>query len=103
MMSWSLLGQSEQRRRSMKLFVRALRIAASLSFALAFASGSVLAAEYPAPKEADAVLGDFRFHSGEVFSELKVHYQTVGAPTGEPVLVLHGTAELLQDEQTALQ
>jgi homoserine O-acetyltransferase len=76
----------------MKLFVRALRIAASLSFALAFASGSVLAAEYPAPKEADAVLRDFRFHSGEVFSELKVHYQTVGAPTGEPVLVLHGTA-----------
>jgi homoserine O-acetyltransferase len=44
------------------------------------------------PKEADAVLRDFRFHTGEVLPELKLHYQTVGAPTGEPVLVLHGTA-----------
>jgi len=57
-----------------------------------FASGQVLAAEYPAPKDADAVLRDFRFHGGEVVSELKLHYQTVGASTGEPVLVLHGTA-----------
>ncbi len=38
------------------------------------------------------MLRDFRFHTGEVLPELKLHYQTVGAPTGEPVLVLHGTA-----------
>ena len=76
----------------MNLFKRARRVAECLSLALAFSSGGVLAAEYPAPKDADVVLRDFRFHTGEVFSELKVHYQTVGASTGEPVLVLHGTA-----------
>jgi homoserine O-acetyltransferase len=49
-------------------------------------------AEYPAPKEGDWTARDFRFHSGEVFPELKLHYRTVGAPSGEPVLILHGTA-----------
>lgn len=49
-------------------------------------------ADYPAPKEADWTARDFRFHTGEVFPELRIHYRTVGAPTGEPVLVLHGTA-----------
>jgi homoserine O-acetyltransferase len=34
----------------------------------------------------------FRFQSGEVLPELRLGYRTVGAPTGEPVLVLHGTA-----------
>ena len=34
---------------------------------------------------------DFRFHTGEVLPELRLHYTTVGAPTGEPVLILHGT------------
>ena len=50
-----------------------------------------LAADYPAPKEASWVVRDFRFHSGEVLPELRLHYTTVGAPTGEPVLILHGT------------
>ena len=76
----------------MNLFIWARRIAGGLSLTLVFASGPVPAAEYPAPKDVDGVLRDFRFHSGEVFSELKVHYLTVGASTGEPVLVLHGTA-----------
>jgi len=34
---------------------------------------------------------DFRFHTGEVLPELRLHYTTVGAPTGEPVVLLHGT------------
>ena len=34
---------------------------------------------------------DFRFHTGEVLPELRLHYTTVGAPTGAPVLILHGT------------
>ena len=34
---------------------------------------------------------DFRFHGGEVLPELRLHYTTVGARTGEPVLILHGT------------
>ena len=33
----------------------------------------------------------FRFHTGEVMPELRLHYTTVGAPSGQPVLILHGT------------
>ena len=50
-----------------------------------------LAADYPAPQEGTWIVRDFRFHSGEVLPELKLHYRTIGAPTGEPVLVMHGT------------
>src|SRR5713226_5191431 len=53
---------------------------------------SIQAADDPAPKEADWVARDFRFHSGETLPEVRLHYTTVGAPSGEPVLVLHGTA-----------
>jgi homoserine O-acetyltransferase len=49
------------------------------------------AADFPAPKQGDWVARDFKFHTGEVVAELKLHYTTVGAATGEPVLVLHGT------------
>ena len=49
------------------------------------------AADYPGPVEGSWVVRDFRFHTGEVLPELRLHYTTVGAPTGEPVLVLHGT------------
>lgn len=49
------------------------------------------AADYPAPKQADFVVKDFKFHTGETLPELKLHYTTVGEPTGQPVLVLHGT------------
>jgi homoserine O-acetyltransferase/O-succinyltransferase len=52
---------------------------------------SAWAADYPTPKENDWVLRDFRFHTGEVLPELRLHYTTVGAPSGEPVLILHGT------------
>ena len=50
-----------------------------------------LAAEYPAPKEADWIARDFKFHTGEVLPELRIHYTTVGEPSGQPVLLLHGT------------
>ena len=50
-----------------------------------------LAADYPAPKDGAWVVRDFRFHTGEVLPELRLHYATVGAPGGEPVLILHGT------------
>jgi homoserine O-acetyltransferase len=49
------------------------------------------AADYPAPKEATFIARDFRFHTGEVMPELTLHYTTIGAPTGQPVLLLHGT------------
>jgi homoserine O-acetyltransferase/O-succinyltransferase len=51
----------------------------------------VSAADYPAPKQADWVARDFRFHTGEVMPELRLHYTTIGDPKGEPVLILHGT------------
>jgi len=50
-----------------------------------------LAADYPAPREADWVVRDFRFHTSEVLPELRLHYTTIGEPSGQPVLILHGT------------
>ena len=54
-------------------------------------SMSAGAAEYPAPKTGEYVIRDFKFHTGETMAELKLGYTTVGEPTGQPVLVLHGT------------
>ncbi|RXT54511.1 hypothetical protein B6S44_12775 [Bosea sp. Tri-44] len=51
-----------------------------------------LAAEYPAPKRGTFIIKDFRFSSGETLPELKLGYATVGEPSGEPVVILHGTA-----------
>src|SRR5215475_776340 len=64
------------------------QVACSLGLALAVVPG--FAADYPAPTERDWIVRDFRFHTGEVLPELRIHYTTVGAPTGEPVLILHG-------------
>jgi homoserine O-acetyltransferase len=61
------------------------------SVAVSLTAAPALAADYPAPKEGSWVVRDFRFHSGEVLPELRLHYTTVGAPTGHPVLILHGT------------
>ncbi|MCK8784026.1 alpha/beta fold hydrolase [Roseomonas sp. NAR14] len=70
-----------------KAFLRA-----ALAFGLLSATPPApRAAEYPAPREADWIARDFRFHDGTVLPELRLHYATVGEPTGEPVLVLHGT------------
>ena len=51
-----------------------------------------LAADAPAATQADWIAKDFRFHTGEVMPELKLHYTTLGNRSGEPVLILHGTA-----------
>ena len=59
-----------------------------IAAAAAFAAN---AADFPAPKEGSWVVKDFRFHTGQVLPELRLNYTTIGAPTGEPVLVLHGT------------
>jgi homoserine O-acetyltransferase len=50
------------------------------------------AADYPQPRHADWVAPEFRFHTGETMKDVRLHYVTVGAPTGIPVLILHGTA-----------
>lgn len=64
---------------------------AALSVILAMTSFTALAADYPAPKQGDFIAKDFKFHTGEVMPELRLHYTTVGEPTGQPVLVLHGS------------
>jgi len=61
------------------------------TFALFFAAALLRAADYPVPVEGDWVVHDFRFHTGETLPDLRLHYITVGARTGQPVLILHGT------------
>ena len=58
---------------------------------LPLTSFAALAADYPAPKQGDWIAKDFKFHTGETMPELRLHYTTVGEPTGQPVLVLHGS------------
>jgi homoserine O-acetyltransferase len=64
---------------------------AALSAALALTSFTAAAADYPAPKQGDWIAKDFKFHTGETLPELRLHYTTIGEPTGQPVLVLHGS------------
>ena len=64
---------------------------AAAALALMLAPLVSAAADYPAPQEGLWIARDFKFASGETMAEMRVAYTTVGAPTGEPVLVLHGT------------
>jgi homoserine O-acetyltransferase/O-succinyltransferase len=73
----------------MECLRHSVRVASALLWGLG--ALSAWAADYPAPQEATWIARDFRFHTGEVMAELQLHYRTLGAPTGEPVLVLHGT------------
>jgi homoserine O-acetyltransferase len=73
--------------------------AASLAFGLALAGVAASQPIQPATvREADFVLRDFHFRSGERLPELRLHYRTLGAPVKDPsgkvtnaVLILHGT------------
>src|SRR5215468_3533990 len=76
-----------------------LAAAASLSAVLLMVAGPAAAATYPAPVEADYVIRNFRFASGEVLPELRIHYRTIGTPRRDQagvirnaVLLLHGTS-----------
>ena len=64
---------------------------ATLSAVFAMTSFAALAADYPAPKQGDWIAKDFKFHTGETMPELRLHYTTIGEPSGKPVLVLHGS------------
>ena len=64
---------------------------AALSAVFALTSISAFAADYPAPKQGEWIARDFKFHTGETMPELRLHYTTIGEPTGQPVLVLHGS------------
>jgi homoserine O-acetyltransferase len=63
----------------------------AVAIVLALLPMPVAAADYPAPKQGDWIARDFKFHTGEVMPELRLHYTTIGEPSGQPVLVLHGT------------
>ncbi len=72
-------------------------VAAVLVF-LTMSAPMSLAADFPAPKEGDIVLRDFRFRSGETLPEVRMHYRTLGAAqrdaqgqVNNAVLILHGT------------
>ena len=75
----------------MKKLSLAIVLVASLACIESALAQDTQALNYPAPKEGDWIAKDFRFHTGEVIPELRVHYTTVGAPTGEPVVIRHGT------------
>jgi homoserine O-acetyltransferase len=60
--------------------------------ALLAIAACAMASDYPAPKEADFVVRDFHFSSGETLPQLRLHYRTIGAPNANnAVLILHGT------------
>ena len=63
----------------------------ALSVALVLTPLTASAADYPAPKQGDWTARDFKFHTGQTMPELRLHYTTIGEPTGQPVLVLHGS------------
>jgi homoserine O-acetyltransferase len=73
-----------------------LRILSTLILIATVASAR---AEWPSQTEGDAVFKDFRFGSGEVLPELKLHYITLGTAKRDAagkvvnaVLLLHGTS-----------
>jgi homoserine O-acetyltransferase len=71
--------------------MKPFRAIATIVFAIA--SFSAFAADYPAPKQAEWIARDFKFHTGEVMPELRLSYTTIGEPGGQPVVVLHGTSQ----------
>jgi homoserine O-acetyltransferase/O-succinyltransferase len=77
----------------MPLTLRILIVCVFLS-----AAATATAAEYPTPVEGDFVLRDFKFTSGEVLPELRLHYRTLGKPVRDKqgivrnaVWIGHGT------------
>jgi homoserine O-acetyltransferase/O-succinyltransferase len=68
-----------------------MKLLCTTAMALALTASAALAADYPAPKQGEWIAHNFKFHTGEVMADLRLHYATVGEPSGQPVLVLHGT------------
>src|ERR1041385_661246 len=68
------------------------------SVAIHATSFIAVAADYPAPVEADSAIRDFKFASGETLPELRIHYRTLGkidkdaqGKVTNAVLIMHGT------------
>jgi homoserine O-acetyltransferase len=67
-------------------------------FSLITGSVAVAAADYPAPTEGDYTISNFKFASGEMLPELRIHYRTLGkidkdsqGKITNAVLIMHGT------------
>jgi homoserine O-acetyltransferase/O-succinyltransferase len=76
----------------------ALRLNPRICIAFLLVVCDVSAADYPAPHPGDFVLRDFRFQSGEILPEVRMHYLTFGTTqtnqagrVDNAVLILHGT------------
>ena len=76
---------------------RALLVVAGLSFGMSQAALAQTA--WPNEKQADYIIKDFHFASGETIPELRIHYTTLGTPKrnaaseiGNGVVLLHGTS-----------
>ena len=69
--------------------MKLLQVAAALAFTLV--PFTAPAQNYPAPRQDEWIAKDFKFHTGEVMPELRIGYTTIGEPSGQPVLILHGT------------
>jgi len=73
-------------------------ISRSSALLLFFAAVALRAGDYPTPTEADHIIRDFKFSSGQTLPDLKLHYRTLGKPekdangqTHNAVLIMHGT------------
>src|SRR6266699_6198399 len=78
---------------SMNPILRILALSLSI-----LAAGFASAADYPAPTEGDYTIRDFKFSSGEILPELRLHYRTLGklekdaqGKTTNAVVIMHGT------------
>jgi homoserine O-acetyltransferase/O-succinyltransferase len=77
--------------------MKSTMLIAALAFTLVVA-GSGFSQELPKPAENDFVVHNFRFRSGEVLPEMRLHYATYGKPARDAsgrvnnaVMILHGT------------
>jgi homoserine O-acetyltransferase len=68
-----------------------------LAIAVAVFTTSASAADYPKPQEGHWIARDFKFHTGEVMPELRLHYRTIGDPKNPAVLMLHGSSGSMVD------
>ena len=66
-------------------------LVAIFTLATGLYSAQAAASDPPKPVEGTWVVKDFKFSTGDVLPELRLHYTTLGNAAGEPVLVLHGT------------
>ena len=77
---------------------RAAGVIAGLGAVMVLVTMQSPAAEYPTPVEGDFTVANFKFASGEVLPQLRIHYRTFGTPRTDAhgvvrnaVLILHGT------------